>query len=139
MLADPAYLRSVANLSDRADDDLLLPHLEVASLRLRRWVGEEAYQDAESASPADPTRAKALKLAEAHLAAAGLVPSLTTNYSGQGLVGGASLVEGQASYLTPKQAHELVTDHLHQAEQLARPYLASAGTACGRTVSPDHA
>ncbi len=123
MLADAAYLLSLGNLPEDVSD-LLTPHLEAAADELLSWVGEEAYADAGLASPLDPVRARRLKRAEAHLTLARAFPSLAGNYKlGQGFVGGASLTEGQASYLTPSQVQALIKQHLALAECEARPYI----------------
>jgi hypothetical protein len=130
MLADAAYVRAVGNLPDDVPAASLSPHLDGASLRLRRWVGEAAYSDADSPSPADPARALALKLAEAHLAVSVLYGSLAGQYKDQsGFVGGASLAQGSASYLTPTQIGVLQKHHQDQAETHARPYIIAASAA----------
>ena len=124
MIADAAYVRGVGNLPPDTANEAIAPHLDAAGIRLRRWVGPTAYADAESVSPADPERKLALKLAEAHLALAVAFTSFAGTYrENQGFQGGGSLMEGQASYLSPKQVAVLQEDHLAQAEALARPYL----------------
>jgi hypothetical protein len=138
MLADAAYVRQVGNLPDDVGDQAVLPHLAAASARLRRWVGEAAYADAGAASPVDQARAEALKLAETHLALAELFTSLAGNYQlGQGFVGGGSLGEGSANYLTPGQVERLMQRHLAAAERLAGPYLLSNGLPVGRKIGLD--
>lgn len=127
MIGNVTYLRQLGNLPDDLAEALLSPHLEAAGDELCLWVGEEAYADAASQAPSDQLRARRLKRAEAHLALARAFPSLTGNVKpGQGFVGGASLTEGQASYLTPSQVQELVKQHLAQAEREAGPYLLPA-------------
>ena len=113
MLADAAYVRAVGALPDDVPAASLSPHLDGASLRLRRWVGEAAYSDAGAASPVDQARAEALKLAEAHLTLVDLFTSLAGAYQlGQGFVGGGSLVEGSACFRTPGQLERLMERRL---------------------------
>ncbi len=135
MLVDLAYVRGVGSLPPDIEEANLIPHLDAASIRLRRWVGPTAYADAESASPADPERKLALKLAEAHLALCAVFTSFAGAYrSGQGFQGGGSLMEGQASYLSPKQVADLQESHLAQAEALARPYLLPGAVLAGQAL-----
>ncbi len=138
MLADSAYVRQVGHLPDEVSDEAVLPHLVAASARLQRWVGEAAYADAGAASPVDQARADALTLAEARLALAELFTALAGNYQlGQGFVGGGSLGEGTANYLTPGQVERLMERHLAAAERLAGPYLLSNGLPVGRKIGLD--
>ena len=138
MIVDGAYVRGVGNLPPDLTDEAMTPHLEAAGIRLRRWVGATAYADAESATPADAPRQTALKLAEAHLSLAVGFPAWAGNYkSGQGFVGGASLAEGQASYLTPAQVEALQKQHLAEAERLAQPYLLPGGVLAGQRIGVD--
>ena len=138
MIADCAYVRGVGGLPPDVLDGAITPHLAAAAIRLKRWVGPAAYADAASASPADADRAEALKLAEAHLALTVGMPSWAGNLqAGQGFVGGASLAEGQASYLTPAQVRVLSDQHLAEAERLAQPYLLSGGVLAGQRIGVD--
>ncbi|MCF8124576.1 MAG: hypothetical protein K9K34_19410 [Desulfarculaceae bacterium] len=130
-LIDEAYVRQVGNLPDKVETATVTPHLSAAALRLKRWVGATAYSDAGAASPSDPDRAAALKLAEARLALAEMFASLAGNYQGMGFVGGASHTEGQSSYLTPAQVETLAVQHLAAAERLAQPYLKSPAALAG--------
>ena len=65
-------------------------------------------------------------------------PSLASTHSGQGYVGGASLTEGQASYLTPKQVEGVAAAYLAEAERLAGPYLLPAPAPGGIAVGAGH-
>lgn len=130
-LVEVTYVRQVGNLPDKVEDTTVAPHLSAAAIRLKRWVGASAYIDAGAASPSDPDRAAALKLAEARLALAEMFASLAGNFQGLGFVGGASHAEGQSSYLTPAQVQTLADQHLAAAERLARPYLESPAALAG--------
>ena len=134
-LVDAAYVRQVGHLSDKVEDLDIAPHLAAAGLRLVRWVGSAAYADAGQASPTDATRATALKLAEARLTLAELFTALGGNFSNEGFVGGASLSEGQASYLTPGQVEKLIEQHLAAAERMAGSYLLAVTPPAGVVVT----
>jgi len=64
MLADIAYIRS---LGINIEDGKLDPFMGQASSKMKEWIDENDYKDAESDSPDDSDRAQKLKIAESYL------------------------------------------------------------------------
>lgn len=128
-LADVDYLRAVFSISDDIADTRLTPFLGRAAQRVRGWVGTEAYADAGTVSPADPERAEALLLAEAHVAFSFALLGLNSPLTTQGVVLSRSEEStARVQYLNPAQIAQLQQQYLDAAEQIARPYMLTDGT-----------
>lgn len=109
-------------------------YLNSASLRIRRWVGDELYDDAlEETDVSTLTtaeqriilqRRKLLKAAEGDLTMSYLIVNLVTAVRPQGLLL-ESRAEGQTieRYLTPDQSRARAKEFFDQACQFVQPYL----------------
>jgi hypothetical protein len=126
-------LRSYFDISADINDTRLTPHVGAASRRLKKWVGAEAYADALSNAPIDALRKADLQNAEAALAMHFAVPGLNSKVTTGGVVkttreGGAAGAPVILTYLTPNEVAQLARIYLDQAEEIARPYLATDTT-----------
>lgn len=103
----------------------LTRHIGAASRRIRSIVGETAYTDALSATPANADRKEDLKQAEGCMAMHYAVIGLNTSIRAGGLVK-TEKVEGEVTvqYMLPKEVAELSQLYLDQAEEITRPYVA---------------
>lgn len=128
-LASVAYMRSVFAISEDIADTRITPFLGRAAVRVRGWVGAEAYADAAANVPDDTERAEALLLAEAHLAYSYALLGLNSPMTTQGVVLSRSEEStARVQYLNPAQIQQLQQQYLDVAETLCRPYLLSDGT-----------
>ncbi len=128
-LIDVAYLRSVFAISEDIADTRLTPFFGRAAVRVRGWVGAEAYADAAAETPDDAERAEALLLAEAHLAFSYALLGLNSPLTTQGVVLSRSEEStARVQYLNPAQIQQLQQQYLDAAEQLCRPYALADGT-----------
>jgi hypothetical protein len=132
-LINPARLREYFSIASDIKDERLTPHIGTASRRIRKWVGEAAYTDALSETPADVDRKDDLKNAEAQLAMHFAVPGLNTKQTVNGVAktikeGGAMAGNVVFSYLTPTEIKQLAQIYFDVAEEIARLYMLSDGT-----------
>jgi hypothetical protein len=98
--------------------------LAAAGRQMRGWVGDEAYDDALSATPDDATRKADLQLAEAYLVMGLSVLGINTALRPTGIVK-TERVEGQVviTYHSPAEVEKLQALYLQTAEDIARAYL----------------
>lgn len=119
------------DISDDIDGDKrITPHIGSASRRLRKWVGDTAYDDALLALPADADRKDALKNAEATLAFHYAVYGMNFPLSSKGIVATSMTSEGREmrKYLTPDETQKVASQMLELAREIAEPYMLSDGT-----------
>lgn len=125
MIGDPSHVRILGGLPDTLDETALGPFFNPAGRRLKEWVGEEAFADADLATPADPDRAAALKDAEAYLVLYYSAPRLNMVLTGSGIV------TYQADTSTTDELTFLKPDQL---EVLRQGWLSDAATACKQYI-----
>lgn len=153
MIADAAYVRTVGNLPDALSDTRIAPHLEAAELRLRRWVGDTAYDEAETEAEGldldgDGNRiisganqkTRAFAVAEAYLALAAGLPAWNTvmervGDSAAGVSRSGRIGSDQFAYLTPDMVAALQEIYTRQAETAVQAYL--AGDLGGGSPGPE--
>ncbi|MEE9465583.1 MAG: hypothetical protein V3W14_08455 [Candidatus Neomarinimicrobiota bacterium] len=136
MIADGTHVRALGGLPGTMDDNVLSNFFGPAARRLKEWVGEAAYTDAELATPVDPDRAAALKDAEAYLVLYFAVPRMNMVMTGSGIV--TYKTDGMSSdeftYLKPGELEELRQVWLRDAGNACRPHIIPSGVTIG--VSP---
>ncbi len=136
MIADGTHVRVLGGLPGTMDDNVLSSFFGPAARRLKEWVGDGAYADAELATPADADRSAALKDAEAYLVLYFAVPRMNMVMTGSGIVtyktDGTSADE--FTYLKPGELEELRQVWLRDAGNACRSYIISPGVTVG--VSP---
>lgn len=144
-LITAAELRELFAVVSQIGDPRLEFAIRGASRTLRKWVGDEAYEDAlvwvNGDEAQDETRAAALKDAEAYSAAAELLLNTSLRIRASGLVkreqDAAGPLGGQITneYLSPKEIRELREEYAAQAEAIAAPYrplTTASGASVGR-------
>ncbi|MFC1483679.1 hypothetical protein ACFL5M_06430 [Candidatus Neomarinimicrobiota bacterium] len=136
MIADGTHVRALGGLPTGIDDNTLAPFFGPAARRLRQWVGEAAYEDADASTPVDTARAAALKDAEAYLVLYYVAPRLNMVLGDSGIITykivGSSADE--FTYLTPENLEILRQAWLRDAVSTCREYITKAGVTVG--VSP---
>ena len=123
-------LLSIAEFRERFDisadilDKRIVPHLGSASRRLRKWVGDEAYQNAFNGTTVYADMAEELKNAEAHLTYHFAVEGFNYPMTSKGIVANSQSGEGKESrrYLTPEQTAKVKSQMLEAAREIAEPY-----------------
>ena len=122
-LINVTELRDWFAVSPDITDARLSLSLDTASLRLRDWVGADAYADAQAESPTDPTRRDVMRAAEAHLVMHFALLGLNTVLRPGGVVK-QEQVEGSVlvQYLNPADLENLALQYLNAAEELSRAY-----------------
>ena len=127
MLVTAEDIRARVNFLD-ADiaDPQIDPHIKCAARRLKRWVGETAYDDAGADNPSDTDRADDLQNAEAALTLHFLLLWLNTNITPRGQVKTAKS-EGsvEVQYFAPADVAKMSELFFGQAEELCRDYMQS--------------
>lgn len=128
-------LRAAFAIDTEVDDDRLIMALAPADARIKEWVGDEVYEDATDAMPADSLRSLVLKSAAAHLAMGYVILGLNTPIRPTGIVS-SEAVEGvkTVSYLRPSEIQNLQQQYFERAEEIARPYLLAQGDAVPQFV-----
>lgn len=136
MIANGTHVRALGGLPASIDDDTLAPFFGPAARRLKQWVGDTAYEDAEASTPEDTERAAALKDTEAYLVLYYVAPRLNMVLGDSGIITykivGSSADE--FTYLTPENVEKLRQVWLRDAVSACREYISKAGVAVG--VSP---
>jgi len=79
-------LREIFDINEQIKDPRFSRALSAASLRLRRWVGDDVYDDALSQQPDDLDRAEVLENAEAHLVMGFAIVGINTALRPTGVV-----------------------------------------------------
>lgn len=137
-IIDAETLRGRFDIDSEITDDRLDPAIGSASRRLRGWVGEDVYADAESETPTDADRAADIVNAEGHLAMHFAILGLNTPLSGKGIVATAASAEGKEmrKYLTPAETLAVAEQYLEMARSIVWPYVhdaidAGLETICG--------
>jgi hypothetical protein len=130
---DEDSLHARYDISKDIKEARLGPHIGAASRRLKKWVGQAAYEDALSSDAQDNLRQVDLKNAEAALAMHYALLGLNSKVTASGIIktskeGGAMAGNVVFSYLTPTEVSALSRLYLEQAEEIATPYLLSDGT-----------
>jgi hypothetical protein len=120
-----SYIRDVANIPlNSVPDGRISVFFPPAETRLRKWVGDVAYDDAADDTPADEKRAAALKYAEAQLVIAAGLSAWNMAHTGTGIA--ASRDGGAQSkglvMLTPEQIKQIRDAALEEAARSAKPY-----------------
>jgi len=136
MIADGTHVRALGGLPGSMDDNVLSSFFGPAARRLKEWVGDGAYADAELATPADPDRAAALKDSEAYLVLYFAVPRMNMVITGSGIVTYKTdgMSADEQTFLKPGELEELRQVWLRDAENACRQYIIPAGVMIG--VSP---
>ncbi|MEO6392518.1 MAG: hypothetical protein ABIP75_11745 [Pyrinomonadaceae bacterium] len=121
-------LRAWFAVSPDIADARLEPGLATAARRVRAWVGDDAYADAQAESPVDEVRRDNLRAAEAHLTLHFALLGLNTVLRPGGVVK-QEQVEGGVlvQYLNPADLDSLAAQYLSAAEESARPYARTDG------------
>ena len=136
MIADGTHVRALGGLPATIDDNTLAPFFGSASRRLKRWVGDEAYEDAEASTPEDGERAAALKDGEAYLVLYYTAPRLNMVLGDSGIITykivGSSADE--FTYLSQENLEKLRQAWLRDAVDACQRYISKAGATVG--VSP---
>jgi hypothetical protein len=133
MIGDPGHVRILGGLPDTLDDTALGPFFNPADRRLKEWVGEEAYADADLPSPTDPERSAALRDAEAYLVLYYSAPRLNMVLSGSGIVTYQSdtSTTDELTFLKPDQLEVLRQGWLNDAVTACKQYIIKAGVTVG--------
>lgn len=126
-------LISVDEFRERFDIDSeivatrLTPHIDSASRRLRKWVGDVYYDQALDVDDTDDDLKSCLKNAEAHLAMHFAILGLNSPLSGKGVVATSMSSEGREmrKYLTPDETANIAGQFLELAREIAEPYIAA--------------
>jgi len=128
-LADVLYIREYHNLaSDLPPDSFILHMIRTAGRKLRKWVGDSIYNDAESPTPSDPNRAADLKDAESELTMFYAIPKLNLKIGDSGIIQSDQHGEGNFTLATPNQIEKIRKMYFSNAEDLAEPYMEVHGT-----------
>ncbi|UCH09067.1 MAG: hypothetical protein JSU61_07405 [Fidelibacterota bacterium] len=140
MIADGSHVRALGGLPSGIDDATLAPFFGPASRRLKEWVGNEAYSDAEQSTPEDGDRAAALKDAEGYLVLYYAAPRLNMVIGDSGII--TYKIDGTSSdeftYLAPRELERLREVWLQDAVSSCRVYIIKAGVTVGiSTVAAD--
>ena len=137
MIADGTLVRALGGLPASVDDAALAPLFGPAETRLRGWVGDEAYQDAELPTPGDQDRAAAPREGEAYLVLYYVVPKLgmvlAADDSGYLSYEHEAANTAQYRYLPPEQLEEQRTAWLRDAAAACAAYLTPVTIAIGRS------
>ena len=126
-LTDAAYIKGLAPWMNSVPDGDFAEHIVDAELRLRDWVGDSEYDGAAS-DGTTTNRGKKLKLAESYLTIASMLPGLNMVYGDAGLALQTTQMEGNVSYMTPRQVQETVRQYVRKAEDKASAYISAGGT-----------
>ncbi len=112
-LINEQYMRDTFQMHEKVVSGRITPYIAVASRRLKKWVGEEAYQNADLF--------EILKLAEATLVMHFMQLNLNTNIRLKGLVK-TEQVEGNVTvqYFSPNETAQYAQQYLDQAEEIVR-------------------
>lgn len=125
-LVNADYVKIVAAWMKPIDADDFTEHIVAAELRLRDWVGDGNYDAAESEGNTS-TRGKKLKLSEAYLVIANMIPSVNVVFAGNGITVQTTSGDGDVTYLSPGQIEKLVSDYVIKADMNASSYLVGLG------------
>jgi hypothetical protein len=125
-LTDAAYIKVVASWMKPIDDADFAEHIVAAELRLRDWVGDSNYGAAESEGNTT-LRGKRLKLAEAYLTIANMIPSVNIVFAENGITLQTTTGDGNVTYLSPAQIIKLAGDYVQKADMNASGYLVTLG------------
>ncbi|HWQ34324.1 MAG TPA: hypothetical protein VNQ79_15860 [Blastocatellia bacterium] len=118
-----SQLRASFGLDESVPDDQLALSVSRAEEQIRAWAGDEAYADAQQASPQDALRAYALQDAVRSLAIYYALPNLSLRIAG-GVAQAVSMPGGYSvSDLSPSELRRRRADYLAAARQAVRPYL----------------
>lgn len=133
MIGDPGHVRILGGLPDTLDETALGPFFNPADRRLKEWVGDEAFADADLVTPADPERAAALKDAEAYLVLYYAAPRLNMVLTGSGIVTyqANTTTSDELTYLKPDQLELLRQGWLNDAATVCKQYIINAGVPMG--------
>lgn len=129
-LIDAQYVRNTFNVHKDVLDARILPYIAVAERRLKIWVGDENFADAELA--------EILKLAEATLVMHLLVRNLNTAIRAKGIVL-QERVEGDVTlqYQTPAQTEATMYGFLADAEELLGDLIVNSNLSNGFEIVTD--
>lgn len=129
-LIEATDLRTLFDIATQIVDDRLTFCIRNASRTLVSWVGQDAYDDAEDATPDDQPRADLLKDAESYLSMYHALLNTAAHIRRNGLVsremdqagpmGGGNV---QNQYYSPDEVAALRAEYFSQAETLAAPYI----------------
>ncbi len=123
-LTTATYIKSVAPWMNSVPDADFGEHIIDAEIRLRDWVGDSNYDSAVSEGTST-NRGKRLKLAEAMLVVANMIPGLNTVFGDNGLSVQTSTGDGDVTYLSPAQVEKEVMRYVQRAERLSTGYFVS--------------
>jgi len=113
------------NLSEDAFTAFLNHEDMYIERRLKQWVGQEAYEDAKQANPANPLRANTLKEAELNLIHVSCLYKLWRD-SGMGTEKSVSLPSGMRvdlSRLNESEYKILIQSYLDEAYRICEEYI----------------
>ncbi len=133
MICPPGHVRLLGGLPDSMDETALGPFYYAADRRLKEWVGEAAFADAELATPTNSARAEALYDAEAYLVLYYSAPRLNMVLSGSGIVTyqANTTTTDELTFLKPDQLEVLRKGWLNDAVMVCRQYIIKAGVTMG--------
>lgn len=139
MIADGTHVRALGGLPASIDDNTLAPFFGPAARRLKRWVGDEAYADAEASTPEDEERAAALKDGEAYLVLYYIAPRLNMVLGDSGIITykivGSSADE--FTYLNQENLEKLRQAWLRDAVNACHKYVSKAGVTVGMSPAQE--
>ncbi len=133
MICSPSHVRLLGGLPDTMDEMALGPFYYAADRRLKEWVGEAAFADAELATPTNLPRAEALYDAEAYLVLYYSAPRLNMVLTGSGIVTyqSSTATTDEITYLKPDQLEVLRLGWLSDAAMVCRQYIINPGAIVG--------
>ncbi len=137
-----ATLISAADVIERFDVDSDIdplrfePHIQTASRRLRKWVGEANYAEAlafAAGNDLEEPLLQDLRNAEAHLAFHYMVYGLNYPFTSKGIVATVMSSEGKEmrKFLTPAETQAVAVQMLELAREISEPYMPLDGTPTG--------
>ncbi len=118
------------DISEDVESKRIVPHVGVASRRLRRWVSDAVYANALTEGDSYEELQTDLKNAEAHLTYHFAIAGLNYPLSSNGIVATSMSSEGKEmrKYLSPDETAKVSGQMLELAREIAEPYLLSDGT-----------
>ena len=123
-LTDTDFIREYHDLLENMPPDPFLNNMiRRGERKLRKWVGDEAYDDASSPTPSDPDRAADLKDAEAELVIFYAIPKLNLKIGDSGILQSGQHGEGSYTLATPAQIEKLRAMYFQNAEDYAGKYM----------------
>lgn len=119
--ADTGTMRDEGNLPLTIKDDKLQPHLDKASIELRKLLTDDKYD--EYANDVKSDNYEILKIAEANLALSYAVTSLNIETHGSGIVRSKGWDESRSELLSQSELDKLREYYRNIAMKMVAPFL----------------